>query len=79
MSLSSPQLLHGDGLQLLKAEDGEIGLSFDKKSTRHFFLLGKSLNSPKFSLTFKVSSLFHSISQALSSTNLIYSSITGPR
>lgn len=54
LALSSPQLLHGEGLQLLKVDDGEIGVSFDKKSTRHFFLFGKSLNASKFSLSFKV-------------------------
>ncbi len=51
--LTSPKLLHANGLQLLRGEDGEIGFSFDKNSTRHFFVLGKP-SSPKFSLKFKV-------------------------
>ena len=34
-SLPKGKLLHGKGLHLLRADDGDIGLSFDKKSSRH--------------------------------------------
>lgn len=54
LSLVYPKLLHGDGLHLLQGEDGELGISFDKHSSRHFFLIGKSLQSPKFTLQFMV-------------------------
>jgi hypothetical protein len=40
-SLTAPKLFKNDGVQLLRAEDGETGLSFDKTSSRHFFLFGK--------------------------------------
>ena len=57
-SLAPPkQLLQGADVQLLRAEDGEIGISFDKDSSRHFFFIGKALSFPKFSLGFKVASL----------------------
>ena len=56
-SLTAPNLTKGDGLHLLRGEDGEIGISFDKQSSRHFFFLGKAPASPKFSLELKVSSL----------------------
>lgn len=52
--LSSPKLLLANGLHLLRGEDGEIGISFDKKSSRHFFFFGKAPSVPKFSLSFKV-------------------------
>jgi hypothetical protein len=54
LSVSQPKLLKGDGLHLLRGEDGEIGVSFDKKSSRQFFFLGKALSAPKFSLGLKV-------------------------
>jgi hypothetical protein len=54
LSLTVPKLFSGDGLHLLRGEDGEIGISFDKKSSRHFFFLGKGLPSPKFALKLKV-------------------------
>ncbi len=53
-SVTTPTLYKGDGLHLLRGEDGEIGISFDKNSTRHFFLLGKAPSLPEFSLQFKV-------------------------
>jgi len=53
-SLSAPKLLKGDGLHYLQGEDGEIGFSFDKHGSRHFFLIGKSLSLPKFSLQLQV-------------------------
>jgi hypothetical protein len=52
--LSAPKLFHSDGLHLLQGEDGEIGVSFDKSSSRHFFFLGKAPAFPKFSLGLKV-------------------------
>jgi hypothetical protein len=54
LDLSSPKLFHGEGLHLLRGDDGEIGLSFDKRSSRHFFFLGKAPSGRKFSLGFKV-------------------------
>ncbi len=54
LSLKSPKLLRGEGLHLLRAEDGEIGISFDKTATRHFFFLGKAPTSTKFTLSLKV-------------------------
>lgn len=53
-SLTAPKLFHGDGLHLLRGEDGEIGFSFDKNSSRHFFFLGKAPSFPKFSLGLKL-------------------------
>lgn len=53
-SLSAPKLLNGAGLHLLRGLDGEIGISFDKQSSRHFFFLGKLPSAPKFSLNLKV-------------------------
>lgn len=44
--LSSPTLHKGSSTQLLRADDGEIGLSFDKDATRHFFLFAKAPPSP---------------------------------
>lgn len=60
-SLSAPKLLRGDGLHLLRGDDGEIGVSFDKKSSRHFFFIGFALPSPKFSLGLKVLMLYCTI------------------
>ena len=60
LSLTAPKLFSGDGLHLLRGDDGEIGISFDKKSSRHFFFIGKSLASPKFSLKLKVLMCFYS-------------------
>lgn len=53
-SITGPKLSRADGLHLLTGDDGEIGVSFDKSSSRHFFFLGKGLSVPKFSLNFKV-------------------------
>jgi hypothetical protein len=60
-SLSAPKLSQGDGIHLLRGEDGEIGISFDKQSSRQFFFFGKSPSLPKFSLGLKVLILSHSI------------------
>lgn len=54
-NISAPKLFHGDGLHLLRGDDGEIGVSFDKNASRHFFFVGKPLSLPKFSLKFAVS------------------------
>ncbi len=55
LSLSPPtKLFKGEGLHLLRGEDGEIGISFDKNSSRHFFFIGKAPTTPKFALLFKV-------------------------
>lgn len=56
-SLTAPKLSKADGLHLLRGEDGEIGISFDKRSSRHFFFLGKAPTLPKFSLGLKVLNL----------------------
>lgn len=53
-SLTSPTLHRGDGVQLLRSEDGEIGLYGDKITSRHFFIVAKPLNSLKFSLKMTV-------------------------
>lgn len=52
LSLTTPKLLRAEGLHLLRADDGEIGVSFDKTSSRHFFFIGKSIGA-KFSLQLK--------------------------
>lgn len=52
-SILRPTLLSGTGLQLLRGEDGETGLSFDEKSTRHFFVFGKT-PAPKLLLKLEV-------------------------
>jgi hypothetical protein len=57
-ALTAPKLSKGDGLHLLRGEDGEIGISFDKHSSRHFFFFGKAPTLPKFSLGLKVIFLF---------------------
>jgi hypothetical protein len=54
VSLASPKLFNGAGLHLLRGDDGEIGISFDKHSSRHFFFLGKAPSLPKFSLGLQV-------------------------
>jgi hypothetical protein len=54
LSPSSPKLFNGSGLHLLRGVDGEIGISFDKHSSRHFFFLGKAPSLPKFSLGIEV-------------------------
>lgn len=54
LEISAPKLLHGEGLHLLRGDDGEIGISFDKNSSRHFYFLGKAPALPKFSLNLKV-------------------------
>ena len=41
----SPKLYRRDGLQLLRGDDVETGLSFDKDTTRHFFFFGKAAPS----------------------------------
>lgn len=53
-SLSAPKLSKADGVHLLRGDDGEIGISFDKNSSRHFFFFGKAPSLPKFSLGLKV-------------------------
>jgi hypothetical protein len=55
-SLSAPKLFSADGLHLLRGLDGEIGISFDKHSSRHFFFFGKAPSLPTFSLGLKVPS-----------------------
>lgn len=59
--LSAPKLYHGDGLHLVRGDDGEIGISFDKNASRHFFFLGKAPSSPKFSLGLKVFRFFRRV------------------
>jgi hypothetical protein len=54
LTLASPKLLQGEGLQLLRDIDGEIGISFDKHSSRHFFFWGKAPTTPKFVLNLQV-------------------------
>lgn len=58
-NISSPKLFKAEGLQLAQGIDGEIGLSFDKHSSRHYFFLGKAPAAPKFSLEFKVGIFFY--------------------
>jgi hypothetical protein len=58
LSFASPKLSRADGLQLLVSEHVEVGVSFDKHSSRHFFFLGGPLASPKFTLNWKVTYLF---------------------
>lgn len=45
LDLANPKLYRRDGLQLLRGDDVETGLSFDKDTTRHFFFFGKSAPS----------------------------------
>ena len=54
-NISPPKrLFQGPDVHLLRGEDGEIGLTFDKDSSRQFFFIGKALPFSKFSLAFKV-------------------------
>lgn len=52
--ISAPKLFVADGLHLLRGDDAEIGISFDKSASRHFFFFGKAPSLPKFSLNLKV-------------------------
>ncbi len=54
VSVRDPQLFTRDGLLLVRGEDGEFGVSFDKQSSRHWFFIGKPLSSPKFGLKFEL-------------------------
>jgi len=55
IAFANAQLLRSDGVAVLRGDDGEQGVSFDKSgASRHFFFLGKALPSPKFSLKLKV-------------------------
>lgn len=54
LNVTNARLLAREGLQVLRGDDGETGLSFDKSSSRHFFIIGKSLSSTKFQLQFEV-------------------------
>lgn len=53
--LVAPKFYKGDGLQVVRAEEGEVGISYDKNSLRHFFFFGKAPAFQKFSLKFNVS------------------------
>jgi hypothetical protein len=53
LQIDSPELLTGAKLHLLRGKNADIGISFDKQSSRHFFFLSKPL-SGKFSLQFKL-------------------------
>ena len=75
-SLSAPKLLNAAGIHLLRGDDGEIGISFDKQSSRHFFFFGKAPSIPRFSLAFKV--LSTSTSYRYISIYQYFSSITAP-
>lgn len=50
--MTAPKLLKSEGAQVLRADDGEIGLATDDHFTKHFFLFGKAPASTKFSLKF---------------------------
>lgn len=52
--ITAPKLHKSDGVQLLRADDGEIGLSTDANATRHFFVFGKAPTSTKFGIKFTV-------------------------
>lgn len=52
--VASPKLYKGDGVHLLRGDDGETGFSFDKKSARHFFVFAKAPASPKLQLRLEV-------------------------
>lgn len=54
-SISPPKhSFSANGLNLLRGEDGEIGIAFDNDLSRHFFFIGKALSYPRFSLGLKV-------------------------
>eukprot|EP00026_Physarum_polycephalum_P000009 Phypoly_transcript_00009.p1 GENE.Phypoly_transcript_00009~~Phypoly_transcript_00009.p1 ORF type:complete len:3931 (-),score=966.04 Phypoly_transcript_00009:22-11814(-) len=48
--ITAPKLFEADGVQLLRGDDGEVGISFDESSARHFFFLGKAPAATKFSI-----------------------------
>lgn len=52
--LTGAQVLQSGTLQLVRGDDGETGINSDLKSTRHFFLLGKSPASAKLLLQLEV-------------------------
>jgi hypothetical protein len=67
--VTSPQVLRGKELQLLRGEDGETGLSYNIKYTRHFFIYGKAPTTPKLLLQLEVLTIlefvFYSFVQSL--------------
>jgi hypothetical protein len=52
-SITNPKLFVGDGVHVVRGDDGEIGLSYDKLSSRHFFFYGQQ-PADKFVLTFSI-------------------------
>jgi hypothetical protein len=53
--LTNPKLLKRDGLQVLRADDGEIGVSLGgDRPSRHFFILSKAPPNGKLSLSLAV-------------------------
>jgi hypothetical protein len=51
----TPPVPHrGDGVHVLRGEDGEIGLYHDKVASRHFFIVGKAPPTNKFTLKLAV-------------------------
>lgn len=57
-SLTNAKLLSRPGLQVLRGDDGETGISFDKGSSRHFFVFLKAPTSQTFSLALEVFSVY---------------------
>ena len=54
ISLPDAQLLKAGNFAALRSPEGEIGFSFDKDSSKHFFTIGQPFAAPKFSLQLKV-------------------------
>jgi hypothetical protein len=53
-TLTSPKLLAGTGLQVLRADDGETGFFFEEELIRHFFVFFKPPTANRFILKFEV-------------------------
>lgn len=52
--ISSPTLLRSDEAQIVRGDEAEIGISFDKSSVKHFFIVGRAPYSQKFTIKFNV-------------------------
>ncbi len=58
ISFPNPKLYRGVKLQLLRGDGVSTGFSFDKSSSRHFFILEKPPGTERFSLKFMVTNKF---------------------
>jgi hypothetical protein len=53
-SLLGAKLYKGDGLQIVRGDSNEVGVSYDQNSVRHYFFFGKAPVAQKFSIKLTV-------------------------